>query len=509
MLGGRRYKMIDLRKWKVVWDMDKYVPKKVYDFRTEPLLGTVKEIAETFLKENLGVLKISAPFEDLKFEKVKESLASKTVLFQQYFKGTPIHGAWIAVHIDNQNRVFMVKNDTVPVSQLQERISKSKAGLLPSSKVDAIITKKIKQYGVLDTKIKKQSRIYTLKGNLRNVWKVKFGTKKPAASWILFIDKKTGQIIEERNVLWKADGRGEVFIPNPVVALNCDDLFDQQDKDQAVFEGAYRKVVLKELSGDRLKGPYVDTTLTPKHARASNLNFVFRRDDPRFEEVMAYYHIDTVQRYIQSLGFKDEKAILNRAIKVNAHGEEEDDSYYDYSPDKRNITLGDGGVDDGEDADVIVHEYGHAILDDIIPGFGQTSEGKAIGEGFGDYLAATIFDKYKKGPRKVRFAEWDAKGLKGGPKPCLRVLNRDKHYPESMKGEGHADGEIWSACLWKIREALGKTKSDTVILESLFYLNQYSGFKDAAEAILDAEKNLYGGKKNRSLMKIFKDCGIL
>jgi hypothetical protein len=49
----------------------------------------------------------------------------------------------------------MVKNDTVPVSQLQKRIPRSKAGLLSSSKVDALIKKKVKEYGVLDSAVKK------------------------------------------------------------------------------------------------------------------------------------------------------------------------------------------------------------------------------------------------------------------------------------------------------------------------------------------------------------------
>jgi len=147
--------MIDLRNCKVRWDRDRYVPRKVYGFETEPLLGSPQEIAEAFLKENMEALKISASLADLKFDQTTESLGAKTVLFQQNFNGTPIHGAWVAIHINNQNRIFMVKNDTVPVSQLQKRIPRSKAGLLSSSKVDALIKKKVKEYGVLDSAVKK------------------------------------------------------------------------------------------------------------------------------------------------------------------------------------------------------------------------------------------------------------------------------------------------------------------------------------------------------------------
>jgi hypothetical protein len=502
--------MLDFKKCKVRWDKGKYVPRKVYDFETESTPGTPKDIAEKFLKENLRLLKITALLKDLKYEKTIKSLGACTALFQQYFKGTPIHGAWIAVHIDQKNRVFMVKNDTVPVANLEEKVSKAKATPLPAFKIDAIIKQKIKHYGILDSPIQKESMIYALKGDFRQIWKVKFGTKKPAASWVLFLDKATGHIIEERNVLWKAKGKGHVFKPNPVVTLDRDDLLDQKDKDQAIFAGAYKNVVLMDLAENGyLKGSYVDTTETPNSVRQMDFNFVCSRDNDRFEAVMAYYHINALQRYIQSLGFKDDKSILNRPIKVNAHGGPDDQSYYDPSPDKHDLTFGDGGVDDAEDAEIILHEYGHAIQDAIVPGFGQSLEGRSMGEGFGDYLAGSFFCRLKKGERKVRIAEWDAKGYEGGPQECLRRLDSAKHYPEDMEGEEHADGEIWSACLWKVQKLLGRKKADTVILEGQFYLNQYSDLKDGAEAIILAEKNLYAGKRTKSLTKIFKDRGIL
>ena len=502
--------MLDLKHCRVRWDRDNYVPRKVYAFETEPFEGSPKKIAEAFLKENIGPLKISAPLEHLKFDQVMESLGGKTVLFQQHFQGTPIHGAWVAVHMDNRKRVFMVKNDTVPVSKLKEKIPRTKVGLLRTSKVDAIVKRKIKEYGVLDSAIKRENMIYALRGQLRRVWKVKFGTRKPAASWILFIDQTTGQIIDERNVLWKVEGKGQVFIPNPVVALDRDDLLDHGDKDQEVFKMAYRRVALKGLEqGGRLKGSYVNTTLTPHGAQSSDFEFIYTRKDDRFEEVMAYYHIDSLQRHIQSLGFKGNKGILARSVKVNAHGGREDNSYYDPSPGKKNITFGDGGVDDAEDAEIIVHEYGHAVQDAIVPGFGQGKEGRAMGEGFGDYLTGSFFCSFKKGARRVKIAEWDAKGYAGGPAECLRRLDSHKHYPEDMEGEEHSDGEIWSACLWKVRKLLGRKKADTVILESHFYLNQYTDFEDGAEAIVMAEKNLYGGQRNKALTKIFKERGIL
>ncbi|GAM10158.1 extracellular metalloproteinase 4 [Geobacter sp. OR-1] len=502
---------LDLTTCKVRWDRDNYVPKKVYDFETEPLAGDPRKVAEAFLKENLAVLKISAALSDLQFEQVTESLGGKAVLFQQHFDGTPIHGAWVAIHINNANRIFMVMNDTVPAPTLEKKLGKRKAAdFLSDNAIDAIIARKAAEYGTLATEINKENMVYAMKGTFRPVCKVKFGTEKPAGSWILFIDRVNGHVIDERNVLHKATGKGKVFLPNPVVTLDRDDLLDLKDGDNDVFAKAYKPVQLKELdSSGFLKGPYVDTTKTRNAAKSATLDFQFTRSDERFEEVMAYFHIDAVQRYIQSLGFTGGKGILNRQIRVNAHGTREDNSFYDPSPGRKDITFGDGGVDDAEDAEIIIHEYGHAIQDAIVPGYGQKTEGRAMGEGFGDYLAGTFYYRYKKAARKLKLGEWDAKGYQGGPQECLRRLESTKLYPADMDGEEHSDGEIWSAVLWQVRKLLGAKKSDTVILESHFYLSQYSDFKDGAEAIIMAEKNLYGGKRTKGLTRIFKNRGIL
>jgi Zn-dependent metalloprotease len=503
--------MLDLARCKVRWDRDNYIPKKVYDFETEPVTGEPRKAAEAFLRENLHVLKISSPMEELRFEQVSESLAGKAVLFQQYFDGTPIHGAWVAIHFNSANRIFLVMNDTVPASTLEKRIGmRKRAEYLPDAEIDGIIAGKAREYGTLSTEIRKESMIYAMKGTFRPVWKVRFGTEKPPGSWILFIDKLSGHIIDERNVLRKALGKGRVFVPNPVVSLDRDDLFDLKDGDDAAFAPAYRSVQLKELEpGGFLKGPYVDTTKTKNPVNCADLDFRFTRSDDRFEEVMAYYHIDSLQRYIQSLGFSGARGILNRPIRVNVHGTKEDNSFYDPSPGRKDVTFGDGGVDDAEDAEIIIHEYGHAIQDAIVPGYGQKTEGRAMGEGFGDYLAGTFYYRYKKGARRVKLGEWDAKGYQGGPQECLRRLDSPARYPADMEGEEHADGVIWSACLWQVRRLIGAKKADTVILESHFYLSQYSDFRDGADAIIMAEKNLYGGNRSKGLTRIFRDRGIL
>ena len=69
---------------------------------------------------------------------------------------------------------------------------------------------------------------------------------------------------------------------------------------------------------------------------------------------MTYFHINRAESYIQSLGFGDATAngINDRTQVAVADAFKDDNSFY--SPATRKIKYGSGGVDDAEDADVIL-----------------------------------------------------------------------------------------------------------------------------------------------------------
>ena len=166
-------------------------------------------------------------------------------------------------------------------------------------------------------------------------------------------------------------------------------LDDHHDRSYAAIRNAYVTVTLPDLDGSGyLRGLWVDATIRDKPALAfePSEQFVYTRDDNRFEAVMAYYFLDRSQNFIQSLGFGTVMPGANNEPQdVQVDHYKFDNSFY--SPHKDRISYGTGGVDDAEDADVILHEYGHAIQDAEVPGWGATEEGGAMGEGFGDYWA--------------------------------------------------------------------------------------------------------------------------
>ena len=140
-------------------------------------------------------------------------------------------------------------------------------------------------------------------------------------------------------------------------------------------------------------------------------------------------------------------------------------------------TLGDGGVDDAEDADITVHEYGHSVHDNQVPGLGpgNDTEQRAIGEGFGDFLAGLYYINARRrrlpGQLQVLHRRVGRRQLQPGRRRQRRLRlpaldqrpqrghrRRHRHLRRHALQE-HNDGRFWSAAMTCIYE--GWTPSRT------------------------------------------------
>jgi hypothetical protein len=304
----------------------------------------------------------------------------------------------------------------------------------------------------------------------------------------------------------------QVFAPNPVADLGIQTLTDQKDADyfsaDPVLKNAYHRVTLTDLDGSgTLTGAYAKV-LSETGKAATGTSFIFTRDQDQFEQVMGYYWITRAQLYIQSLGFGSTLPAVNKRqqlLRINQFGG--DNSFYREGTGKLTITLGKGGVDDAEDAEVIVHEYGHSVQDNQVPGFGSTLESGAIGEGFGDYLAVTVSAHEAPTADEPCVADWDSTSYTSTVPHCLRRVDGDKHYPEDLEDEVHADGEIWSRALWDIRTALGPKLADTIIIRAQFGFAADTTMHAAAAATI-ATSGTYGAAAKRAVTAAFVARGL-
>ena len=144
--------------------------------------------------------------------------------------------------------------------------------------------------------------------------------------------------------------------------------------------------------------------------------------------------------------------------------------------------------------------------------FGTNLESGAIGEAFGDYLAVVVTSWAAGVPTKTPeacVADWDSVSYTSTVPHCLRRLDGTKHYPQDLRGEVHADGEIWSRALWDIRGALGDTKASTLIVEAQFAFAPDTSFRHAATATVAAARRLYGAGAANAATRAFEARGIL
>ena len=308
----------------------------------------------------------------------------------------------------------------------------------------------------------------------------------------------------------QADGQALIFDPDPRTVLQNEQLYDLSPA--AEFENAYQTKILRGLRLDEqgcyhLEGEYVRLVDVSADWIAPSVRcdgvWSAKRGEQAFNDVMSYYHIDQNQRYLQSLGFTGAKAIPARPINVdaNAHSGANQSSYDKYS---HTLLFGHGGVDDNEDADVILHEYCHALIHAINPRLNDdVGDMGAISEGVCDYWAASYSYSTPSGaafhPEWV--FSWDAHGQDSW---YGRRLDRlDSRYNPAFIYHAHAiinkaffAEELWSTPLFQALLELNqdyhkpRAQMDKIIIESLFKLQGVINMPDAAQAIIDTAEQL-------------------
>ena len=111
-----------------------------------------------------------------------------------------------------------------------------------------------------------------------------------------------------------------------MVALQREGLTDRHDTSDPLIRDAYNDVKLRRLDGSHsLKGQWVRIT-NGNRATSSTDTYRFGRANGMFEQVSAYYALDTLQAYIQNLGFTDVNA---EAQKIHTNDIPDDNSFYD------------------------------------------------------------------------------------------------------------------------------------------------------------------------------------
>jgi len=430
--------------------------------------------------------------EELRLLNVKESKGGHHVHLQQMARGIPVFEATVTVSLNRANTITMIGSNlysgfdlatTSPVLSGLDAVYNSEMTLGAKGSLEE--SHSVRLMGYRDKE-----------GGDRLVWVVSYPCLDPRGDWLLIWDAVNGEHLATFDQMRYDDGEGMAFMPDPLTSAEVfygGAYVDNSDGDVAQLNAERETVVLRDLtfSGGlwRLTGPYVNITNfeAPNDPPATSETldgFSFTRAQQGFEDVNAYYNIDSWQRKIQELGFFN---LQNLSIVVDPHAVNGEDNSY-YMPSLNRLAFGEGGVDDAEDADVILHEYGHAVHHAAVSGNWNTHL-SSISEGFGDYMAATYSARLSDFNNTWVF-NWD------GHNPFWPGRNTTSTgiYPNNWGTNIYTNGSIWCNTLWRIRAEMDADTADALVLQALFYQTASGTVVQAAQGLLQAEQDLYEGR---------------
>ena len=520
--------------------------------------GTPAQISNAFLQEHHEQFGLDKELVDLRVIRNVSTAFTDHITYQQFYQGVPVYGRFVRVNLNKQGAVTMVMNGYSPslslpfANDLSPRLSEREA-------ID-----RAQQY--LDLEIENTGDVELLvypSAVARLVWRLVVWTANPALELAFFVDARDGSFVavaplsthfhdgheahgpstkphyhptpftnvEERAPFGRATGTGFVFDPDPLTSSGSSygaPFVDDNDSD--IFEvNQERKLVeLLDISQGsdglyRLEGPHIRVVgessggipLYTPPTESSPDGFRYPRSNPFFEAVNVYYHIDRSQRYVQSLNIG--RDIQNEPVRVNPHGMAQQDNSSYFST-QNYIAFGLGGVDDAEDALVILHEYGHALLQGSAPGLLVDKEGQALHEGWADYWAGSyarglIEENQSSRQDWATLFKWDSGD---GAIWTGRELSFAGKYPDdvfcdddSFLCDIYADGLFWASTLMEVYDALGRFQTDRLALASHIYLSVPVSFQDAAEAIIQADADINNGENINFLLDLFSSKGLV
>jgi hypothetical protein len=477
--------------------------RAMYRIAAAPSSLPAEETARGFLRSEFSGLAGHFPAAELVTTQVLESPGGTHVRFHQYFDGIPVLDADVVVSLDREGRVVMAVNNmeepppaltTTPAFPAQEAIARVKNALQVSGPA-------IGREPGADL-----AAWLSEAGRWHLVYRVLMTTEQPYGDWEVLLDAATGEVLRtiDRFVMHAGESSSvtaAVYLPDPLSSARrmygSPGFADNNDADTDSLNAARSLVQLDSLTVTdgfiNLSGPWCSITdiespaATGPYGAPASAGFVVTRSDRMFEAVNAYHHAAQAARHVEALGF----ALPGlRGLRLDPHGFQGQDNSH-YSPSGHWIGFGEGGVDDAEDADIIWHEYGHAVIFTIVPTWGGGESG-ALGEGISDYWAASASRESDLWSPADYHYQWLFNWDGHNPFWAGRILNDARVYPFGALPI-HTAGQIVSAALMGIRNELGRTVTDRLVLKALMYLGARATAADFGYAMIQADEDMYDG----------------
>ena len=428
----------------------------------------------------------------------KQSKTGFHYLYRQNYNGKPVYRGTVKINLDKNGNIFSLFDNTY-------NILETPAGEFPDIDDCYDIIKSIYQEESDIVKIFIEDLYFDVGPKLIPASRIELWDKK--GSFFELIINAEHKIVYERDMnnyfnnnrihIVDTPAMARVFNPDPLTTAGVTygtPYEDASDADISQLNMQRQQVTIDvafENDTFKLESPYCFITehSIPDIPPVTSLNpdFQFTRSQDGFEDVNAFYHINVYHDYVQQLGFDN---IVDYPIWVDTHAMGgADNSNFSAAGTPPRLSFGEGGVDDAEDADVVIHEYGHAISHSAAPGTNSGTERTALDEAIGDYFAASYSKSINPFNWENMFS-WDGHNEFWNG----RVVESNKNYPEDLQNNLYKDAEIWSSTMMQIMDNIGREKTDEILIEAMYSFSTNMTMSDAACLVIQADQTLNDGE---------------
>ncbi|MFA9213570.1 MAG: hypothetical protein ACEQSR_06950, partial [Candidatus Methylacidiphilales bacterium] len=420
----------------------------------------LSKVAKQYLLENITELKLSNI--DLNLTNTYTSLIGTHYQFNQTYLGVNIYQSNIKIGVNANGQIINIVNDLVDLRNIN----------LPTSSIAA-------------------NQVWAFNGvQLVAANKNIVGNKEQyfdLDNQLLFENIKSLNAGKDTNALVK------IFNPDPLTTARSEYVapylnYNKQDTPSLNNE---RKILMLNLKLDSIgnfiaENDYVLVKdimgpVAAPFAVSNKDSLMVTRNTDIFKQEMVLFHIHQYQMYIQKLGFNN----LKKQLWVDALGDFGENSRFEFSTENPYILLGIGGIPDAEDADVITHEYTHAIGFYIAPNTIDGEERIGIDEGNCDIMAALYSRKLSDYNWRKVF-NWDGNQTWSG----RNTLN-NKNYVDDFLMERYSLSAIWSGAVTDFAEQIGIDTTVSLLLTAMASYQTNMTIPQFAQLFIQADSILY------------------
>ena len=479
--------------WKVLWNEDTGTPHRAFgnsiplrSFANDP--AAVEHAVRAFIAQNPAVFQ--AP--TLETAAVYREGDVWYVRFQQTLRGLPVLNSDWEFRVGTNGRLMMFGADARTVS----------AGFDATPRVVGAVAREAGHLGLAfnaaTDRTQGADRLYLLpvrgpdgSAQLRPVYRVEVVTRRPVGSWQSWVDAQTGEVLQRRSLMDHAiSGQvtATVHLKLPTDAVTTKPLADAWVNVGTVLDttdtsGNYsaNPPTSPVCVTSRFSGPYcsifrqdaADASFSRCGVAnpSSGVNIVWNSTNSDDAERDCFYHVNLAHDHIKAIDPSYVASDYSLSVFVNYLDGTDCEAYWDQPSNSLNFwpSVTDGTCPStGTMPDIIWHEYCHSVTYNL-----YFSHGAALGcqnatlrEGMADAFSALMDDD------PIIGNGWSGVGT------YLRDISIDRRWPDDLTSDPEQSGAIFAGALWDVRQAIGRSKTD-----SLYHFAKYGLPDDGDDGI--------------------------